>query len=299
MTPARFRWGLILILFGLLLLLQNLDLINSNYWIDLLMLFPIFLIAVGLEKIFSHTKLSFISYVTSIFLFIGGLIIAYQGSTNGSTGYFSKWSYTIDYDAAAQAIDATLDLGESDLTIRDASEKDLLDGDFREFSNKPDIEHHVENGIAYINLKDRTDRIFDHIIEIDTEDRADWYLSFSEKIPLNLNLSGEKGNIHLNLSTTPLKDLKLTVPRTQVYLKLANLEPLVKVNLQGYDANLRLRVPSTSGLKIKGINDAEYMERVGLKPAQDAFINALYDSTNEKIEVDLDENLSSVSIDFY
>ena len=54
MTPARFRWGLILILIGGLIFLENLNYLNHGFWIDLLIYSPFLLIAIGIEKIFTR-----------------------------------------------------------------------------------------------------------------------------------------------------------------------------------------------------------------------------------------------------
>ncbi len=71
MSPARFRWGLFLVLLGTLLLLRNSDVLNDNFWSDLLIYLPVILIAVGIEKIFAKSRVKVISYLTSVFLFLG------------------------------------------------------------------------------------------------------------------------------------------------------------------------------------------------------------------------------------
>ena len=81
MTPARFRWGMILVQVGLLLLLRNAGVINDNVWINLLVLSPVVLIAIGIEKIFTKSRLQFIAYATTILLFIGGFAIAFYSGT--------------------------------------------------------------------------------------------------------------------------------------------------------------------------------------------------------------------------
>ena len=49
MTPARFRWGSLLVLVGVILLLRNLDVITNSFWTDFLIYFPILLIAIGIQ----------------------------------------------------------------------------------------------------------------------------------------------------------------------------------------------------------------------------------------------------------
>ena len=86
MSPARFRWGMFLIFIGTLILLVNLRVLNNNIWGDLLFYFPLVLIAIGIEKIFTHTRFQFISYASSVLLIAVGFYIAFQGGIGGRQG---------------------------------------------------------------------------------------------------------------------------------------------------------------------------------------------------------------------
>lgn len=300
MTPARFRWGLMLILLGLLILLVNLGVINYNFFIDLLTFFPFFLIAVGIEKIFTRSRLQFISYLTSVLLFAGGLYIAFTGSFGGvDTSFFERSSYRQDFDPSIKAITATVRLDDNDLVIRDVSKNDLVYGRFRKYAWKPKVEFERDGDKAVFSFDNRTRDLFGGIVHVDTEERGDWYLSFAENVPLELECYGDGSDIHLNLSTTPLKNLYLGVEDAEIYLKLGDLEPFVKVRLDGYDSNLRLRVPYDAGLKIVGHDYNELLDELGLVEQDGFYVNEQSDSLKNKIEIDLDDNLSSVSIDFY
>ena len=128
MTPARFRWGIILIQIGGLILLRNAGVLNDNLWVDLLVLSPIVLIAIGLEKIFTKSRAQFISYLTSVGLFFGGFLIAFYGSYGGdTTSFFSETIYRKGSDPNVKSISATLRLDDTDLTIRDSG-RDLVYG---------------------------------------------------------------------------------------------------------------------------------------------------------------------------
>jgi hypothetical protein len=300
MTPARFRWGMLLILFGVLILLKNIDVINYNFFIDLVSFFPFFLIAVGIEKIFTRTRAEFISYLSSIFLLLGGFYIAYTGSHGGSdSSFFQASTYHLETYPTLKAVHATVNLDDNDLTIRDASSSDLIYGRFKKFTRKPKIDVNWENDEAYIDVKSRSGNLFGGLVKIETDEPSDWYLSFSNVLPLFLNCLGDNADIHLNLSTTPLKELKMDADESDIYLKLGNIEPLVVVDLKGDESTLRLRVPTGSGLKIKGADYKDLFDEIGLVERQDYFINENYDSLQSKIDVNLDNNLSSVSIDFY
>ncbi len=299
MTPARFRWGVLFILIGVLLLLSRAEVLNHNFWLDFFSLIPFLLIAIGIEKIFTRTRFQMISYLSSILLLVGGVWVAFSGSRHGSnTSFWEAETIQQDVESSVETLEAILYLGEGDLTIRDATD-DLVYGRFREFSSKPKYTYAVDGGKAQIELDSRNRRGFDDWIRIDTDQPDDWRLKFSRIVPLVLKCDGSESTIHLNLSTTPLRELDLDADESSIYLKLGDLVPEIKVLVRGRDADLRLRVPGESGLRVIGIDDADYLREVGLTKQDGFFVNDGYDSLETKIEVDLDERFQSLSIDYY
>ncbi|MEW6050856.1 MAG: DUF5668 domain-containing protein [Candidatus Zixiibacteriota bacterium] len=299
MTPARFRWGMLLVLLGAVLLLRNLDVINNNFWEDFLIYLPVLLIAIGIEKIFTKSKFQILSYLTSVAFFLGGLYLVYVGSMGGSDlSFFSQTSYKAPADPTVKELHASLHLTDGDLTVRDATD-DLVDGQFREFTHKPEITYAVQDGSANVTFEGGKRRLLGNAIRVETDAPDDWYLSFSNLVPLTLECLGKGSDMHLNLSTTPLKDLKLEADEGSVYVKLGTLLPQVEVSLRGENSDIRLRLPSDAGIRINGVDDREYLQQVGLKPRDGAFVNDGYDTLNNKINVNLDDRLSSLSIDYY
>ena len=299
MTPARFRWGIILIQLGVLLILRNTGVINDNFWADLLVYAPVLLIAIGIEKIFTKSKLQFISYLTTVGLFFGGLFIAYYGSYGGeATNFFSESTFTQEYDPTIKKTSVVLNLDKTDLTIRDSGD-DLVYGHFDRFTRKPKIRHRVEGNEFKVEFTSRFGDFLNGVIKIETGDPQDWYMKFAENIPLDMECYGEKSDIHLNLSTTPLERLKIEADEASIYVKLGYMVPNVHVNIEGDETDLRLRLPGNAGLKIIGDDYRSYLTRLGFNRSENGFVNEGYDTLDKKFEVELDENLSSFSIDFF
>ena len=76
MTPSKLRWGLLFIVVGIMLLLCNTGHLDWDFWYEILMWWPILLIAIGLEKIFLKTKLEFISYLSPLLLVAAMIYVA-------------------------------------------------------------------------------------------------------------------------------------------------------------------------------------------------------------------------------
>ena len=301
MTPARFRWGLLLVQLGVLLILRNFGVFGDDMWVELALYFPIVLIAVGVEKIFTKSKLQIISYLTTVALFFGGIALAFVSSQGSDTGsFFSDYSYDLEHDPAVDELLAVLHLDGDDLTVRDAGE-DLISAHFAEFTRKPDIDLDTEKSKSTVEMTSRSGSYIGGVVQITGEDPQEWRLRFSKSVPLVLECYGEEADIHLNLFTTPLTNLKIDADDTPIYVKLGRLVPEVKVSIAGDDSKLRLRLPGDVGIKVVGDFDdyRTYFEQVGLIEANGFFLNEGFDQFEEKIEVDLDPRLKSVSIDFF
>jgi len=289
-----------LIQLGILLLLRNLGILNDNFWEELLVYFPVALIAVGVEKIFTKSRLQFIAYLTSVALFFGGFVIAFSSSLSGiEENFFSQTTYQENFEPSVKKIKAVIKLDGTDLTIRDSG-SDLIYGRFDKFTRKPEIKYTTNDDIANIDLTSKPRNYLGGIIKFDMGKSQDWYLRFSDKAPLDLECYGKESNMHLNMSTSPLEKLKLDVNDANIYLKLGKIEPNVKVNIYGEDSKLKLRVPKDIGLKIYGTNYRSYLLRIGMEETSDnAFVNKGFDTLKTKVEVNLHNQLESFSIDYF
>jgi len=301
MSPARFRWGSILIQLGILVLLANLDVINYNWLFEAVVFIAVLLIFVGIEKIFTKSRFQFISYLTSIGILVVGFAIAYNSSVGGSsTSFWSETTYQLEFDPGVERINAVLNCNDVGLTIRDVGE-DLLYGRFDEFTNKPMTDYRLEDGIAYIKMSRRSGSFLDGAIKIDTDQPRDWYLRFSDRVPINLECYGDDSDVHLNLSTSRLDGLKLAADNAKMYVKLGVLVPRVHVTISGDDSSLKLRVPEEAGIKIVGEDYRSYLvDQLGMVEDENGvFVNEGFDSLSTQIEVDLDYRLKSFILDYF
>ena len=299
MTPARFRWGMLLILIGTLWFLASTDIFNVNFLIDLAIFLPVLLIAIGIEKIFTKTKLEAVAYLTTIAFVGAAFYIAVTGSSGGDrSSFFSEYEEIIQMEDGIEAIQARIELDNTDLTIRDATEY-LAYGRFNEFTRKPDFEYTRSGDDAVLTVESRSGGILGGRVKIDTDRPQDWYLSFNDRTPLDLECIGNEADMHLNLATTPLHRLDVTAERASVYVKVGDLRETVTLNLGGESSSIRLRVPVNAGLAVFGSEYGSYLEQLGLIERDSAFVSDGFDTLSPRIEVRLGDRLDHLSIDFF
>lgn len=299
MTPARFRWGLLLILLGTLVLLVNIEVLNHNIWGELIFYSPIVLIAIGLEKIFTRTRLEAISYLTSVLLVAGGVFLAFRSGTGGrSADFFSDADGRIQEESGLKVLNAVIKLDEENLTVRDVS-KDLAEWQFKRFTRKPVIDYHRVNDSGMLMFDNRKGGMWGRIVKVDLDEKSDWYVAFSHDVPLSLDCTGDKSDVHLDFSDTPLKRLNINISDGRIFVVLGKNEPEVDLEASGQDAKFRLRVPNDVGLRILGVEDADYLKTIGLIERGKDFITEGYDTLPNKVNVKLDDRFKSLTVEFY
>ncbi|MEE8404739.1 MAG: hypothetical protein V3S17_05060 [candidate division Zixibacteria bacterium] len=272
--------------------------ISDYYWDDLVIFFSITLIAIGIEKIFTRTKLQFLSYASSFLILFSGLGIAFVGSYNDPRGDFSSESYfEKKHDDSVKKISANLEVDGTDLTIRDSG-GEIVYASFDRFTRKPEIDYEVVDDIAEVSFISR-DGLLGGFIKLEIDESQGWDLSFSEDIPLELRCRGRDSDVHLNMSTTPLYNLFLDLDESDIYLKLGDLMPNVTVKINGVDTKLKLRVPEHVGIKISADGYESYFKKVGMTRKNGWYISDGFDTVDFKVEIDLDADLRSFSIDYF
>lgn len=300
MTPAKFRWGMLLILVGLLLLLRNLELIDSYFWMTLTKYSPFILIAVGLEKIFTGSRLQPLAYLTTLLLVTGALYLAFEPAKTGPDwAMWDEKEFRLLDDGTANTIVADIEVANGRLTIRDSGE-DVVFAKVAKFRGSPDFESRVQDGEARVIFASDPNELFGNVIKIEVDDEPDdWNLVFSHHLPLSLKCRADECDIHFNFTTTPLQELNLRADQSDIYLKVGTLEDRVTISVDGNESSLKLRVPQSFGLKVSGLSDDAYLLELGLQERDGSFVNDVYSIASQLVDITLDDRLSSVSIDYY
>jgi hypothetical protein len=299
MTPSRFRWGLLLISFGVLLILSNADVIGGDFWWELLVWWPILLIAIGIEKIFLKTRLEFISYLAPFLIVATMVYVAIEtGPDYDRDGIFSRYRWSEEIDPSVHSIKARVDHDRADIRVGHTGTY-LATARIDRFIRKPDIDFSKSDGVAEINISPRIGCGGNIVIFGKHRRWNDWLVSFSDETALDLSCYGDRSDVDLNLQSIPLEKLLVENDDGEIYLKVGTLKPRLEINITGEDARLRLRVPEQAGLKVSGDEYSNYLKNIGLIETDGDYFSEKYDSTEIRIDVMLDSDLQHLSINQY
>ncbi|MEE9443391.1 MAG: DUF5668 domain-containing protein [candidate division Zixibacteria bacterium] len=301
MTPARFRWGIYFILAGGLILLHNFGVVDWYVWEDIVALWPIILIAIGVEKIFAKSKAVFISYLAPV-LFSGIVLWVAIGSSYSNLDFSRRgdtYKYEIEKDAEISSVEMTLDVKNVDINLKKTA-SDLFNGRFKRRKYKPDIDYDVSNGIAKIDIAEEK-RIWGWGDSHYRSSYDNWNIRVADHLPLSLKFYGGKSDMEIDCKSLNLQELFVRSERGRINMYLGEMLENIKVSLEGEDANFSVYAPENSGIKVSGYGDdlRRLFERIGFIETDDAYTNPDYNSRLNKIELELSPDISQLSIDFY
>ena len=299
MTPARFRWGILFVTVGVLLLINNAGLLSWHYWPNMIIKWwPVLLIAIGIEKIFIRTRLQFISYLAPLLL-VGGM--AYYAVITGSGyyqgGFFSEHTWSEPDDETTRLTRAVVRHDEYDLYVSH-TRFDLVRARFDRFTEKPEIEFNRDGETVSLEIDEDGDG-FGAITFHGGRNREEWRLYFSEEVPLRLKCTGDGSDVNLNLAAVPLEELAVDNDRGDIYLKAGKGSPLVRIAVRGERAEFTLDVPSESGIKVTGDEYDEYFRKLGFLEEGGNLKSAGFDTCDVRFLLELGDDLKHLAVDYY
>jgi hypothetical protein len=299
MSPARFRWGMLFILIGALLFLNNIGWLEWWVWGDILSLWPLLLIAIGVEKIFAKSKWEVVSYLSTVALAAVVIWAAWGGMTDesywGSSSGRSR--YKIESDESIRKLTAEFNMDDTDLYLK-KSRRDLFSSRFGGLHRTPKINYDIEDNIARIEVKaGKRWRFF--FGRRRASDDLDAYLT--DEVPISLTCLGDKSDMKIDCRDLRLEELSVDSRRGDIRIFVGRLLEKVRLDLEGEEADFRLNLPRDCGLRVSGAeNDiARYLKRIGLNQSDNYFVSEKYDSLTPLIELDLVPDISRLAINYY
>lgn len=295
MNPARFRWGLLLIIAGILIILHNADRLYWDFWWDLVQWWPVLLIAIGLEKLFIGLRLKALAFVPPVLL-AAGIVYLAVADNNYRT---ERWSYASSgweekFDPDVEELDVYIDHGRNDLKVKRTS-KYLAKADFDRYIRKPKIDFKREGNTARLTV-DSELRFGGRFINIRNYGDRDWDFMFSETVPLKLECIGDEASLRLDLSGIILKELTVENDDGLIDVTIGDRVSDVRLSIAGKNSRLYLGVPATAGLEIGGGDYSGYYGALGLMRLDDKFISEGFDTAATKIYIDIGAGLKHLSI---
>lgn len=304
-SPRSLRWGIVFIAAGLSWLLVRNDTISPAVFWYFLTLWPLFLVAIGVEMIFKRTDLKALAYISPALIAFAFLMAgqeAHKVEQSGSSKY--RDSFSKQLSAETELLKAKVELGDYDLYVR-ASSGSRLRGRMTGSHGAPKIEFSEVGSDALVEVNDRSSffswdwHSFPGVIHVGSNRAPEFKLEPPKNVPLSLEIEGDESNVELNMREISLKDLIANVDDIAMSMTIGSNEPLVDVTLNGKDNRLLIRLPNGAGLRIDGAGITSDLSRLGLEQENGVYRTPGFDTLTPQVNVHLTDDLERLQIKSY
>lgn len=310
MRVSSIRWGVIWIGIGFFFLAINFETLDSLVFPRLFSLWPVLLIAVGVELIFRKTRFYLLALLSPLLIAAAFVVAAsYTGGPGWDLdGFLRNWSWRyegektdlveIPFDETIDTVDIALDCGSVDFDIQPVSKR-AFSAETRYNSISPIISHRTEGDIEFVKFENR-EKPGRGLLNIGGSGRRIDF-KFSNQLPLKISVSTESDFPDLDFSDIRLTSLELYVRSDDLTLQLGDLVDSVKVEISGKTGELSIIIPSSLGLQIAGdpgrLDDA--LAETDLAEFAGGYRSSDFEKTRQKAYISLAARVKTITISTY
>ncbi len=252
MKIARIRNGVILISVGVVFLLNNLGYVPWAVWFRILSLWPVVLVALGIEIIFKKSRLSFLTVFSPLLFMAAILGPSYFQNVELTRVYRATetYQYAEDLDTSVTKVTAIIQLRAGNLKVTSES-GGLVSADLDYWKRRPvtTSEYSGFDSSTTVEIRDR-----------DREWRGwswrawgakDWDIRLTNRIPVNLRIYAQATEVELDLCDLRITNLNLETKAGNFDIKLGDLVDQINGTIDSDASRLHILIPEGTGLKIE------------------------------------------------
>jgi hypothetical protein len=308
MNVGRIRNGAIFLSAGVVLLLNTTDYVDWSVWFKIFSLWPVALIAIGIELLFKKSRLAFIALLSPLLFFatILGPAFFYKSDfvdfgRPGRTFHFDR-----DMDSTYTELSASIRLNSGNLYIS-SGEGMLVSAEMDYYNKKPITDFKQDDQTKSISLEftDQEKRWFSgrygqrwfHRVS----GRKNWDIGLTDSIPVSLNLYVRGGEADLNFSELKLRECELDAKDSDVDIKIGNLLEEVTAKIESRSSKISISIPEGTGLKIVNRTNlsSTSFSWLTLEEKEDGYQTPDFEEAPRKLTLYLEGSLTRLNIRKY
>ncbi len=252
MSPARLRTGVFFILTGTILLLNSTGHLAWSFWVDLLWLWPMLLIALGVEKLFTATRAKALGYLSTVIL-IGTVLWAWNSYARGPAFDEPTFDFDADFtqdyplDSAYKNLTVDIDFSAGELVLK-ATDQQLFDGQFYSRQGRPRVSfnQHRDRAVVRIRPPHRGEiRLFSP-----TPDNR-WKVAVTDQLPVRLNVDCDAGSMNLDLTEVAVERLDLDCGASEIDIAFGAKSRQIDTYIDCGASHLDISIPFGAGLRVR------------------------------------------------
>lgn len=315
MKTEKVIWGLILVFAGGIILLQNLEIVDFN-WHVIFRFWPLVLILIGANLLFSGGDSSTGSYVSLALTFLVLGFIAYQGitTTNNNDSY---WSYGDNHDG-----------DDDDDETTEHSRQNVFSEEFNDSIVKAVL--NISGGATQYIIADTTSSLFEananknfgnfsllrttrdsaEVLDFKMKGHSEWKLNESKGnkavLKLNtkpiwdINIELGAGATKFDLSSYKINNIHIEGGAASFQIKLGQPIQNTNVSVETGVSKIEISIPSSAACKINVESGLSSNNFEGfIKEEDGSFVTKNYKEGTKAIILDLEGGLSKFEVTRY
>jgi hypothetical protein len=317
MKLNRVMWGIVLLFVGIVLLLENFNVIEF-YWRNVWSFWPVFLIISGLNILFNRNKSQIGNSICLGVLVVMLCVVFYKGQQPPVNKFWIGDKFTkdldIDIDDEKEGMTDKLSFSQP-MLLADSAKKTVLNisggGTSFKLSGESDslIQAEVERRYGnFILQRESSDSVTNLTFKMKNKQNKwslgdggnDVDLKLNKKPEWNINMNMGAGEVDLDLEEYKLRSFRFDGGAAAIDLKLGSLLSVTDVTVKTGVAEVKISIPKTSGCRIKTKTGLSAKDFTGfIKIDNGNYETANYKTADKKIFINLDGGLSSFEVNRY
>ena len=290
---------LLLISAGVVFLLNNLGVLPWGVWEALGRLWPLILIAIGIDLVIGRRNPLASVLVVLAVLGAGAAFVLASGGFMGQ-GELASAPVNISLDNATEA-NVHVDLGLGNLSIGSTSDETMLatgNLDYFEDHGAPRQDVTVYGGSTNVELAEHPGGLSFGPYWFNGNRSPGWEINLSERVPLNLEVDSGSGNMTLDLERLQIHTLNVDSGTGNVSITLPSNPTGASVDINGGTGNLELIVPQGVEALVdvdSGIGNTNIDTRFS-KVDEDTYRSSGYDTATRQLTIKIDHGIGNLNI---
>ncbi|MBI3872733.1 MAG: hypothetical protein HY304_06630 [candidate division Zixibacteria bacterium] len=308
MPVGRVRTGVILIAVGVLLLLNSTGVVDFGSWRYIWKLWPVILIAIGVEKIFSATgSLKPLAWLSPIII-VGVVTYAVVAGGRDSGGGWDNWNWnfnnfndnepdnavylwTESAGPTVKRLDLSMQMAGGRLVLRGGTDSgNAVVGRVNCRCEKPRTTSEETDGVLRVHIEDRDGR--------GHRDKDQWIVKITDGLPVDLKVEGGAARMRLDLTAVKAEHVTLSAGAADVNVVFGPSVPVVDASIETAVAALDITIPPGAGVQLDRRSAISSFSSGSLNLVEhgDVMETPGYDTRPVKIRLHLNSGISSVRL---